>query len=204
MWLTGLVAPRHVGSSQTRARTRVPCTGRQTLNHCATREAQLKYFDDENGQRWGKHGIPEGPRVSCLRNQNSSQCRDGPRAGQRLGVWGQPCCVHTRGGRDLTSTRHDQGSVRMKAQNSGRSADRGANSLLSRCLWLGFRPVRKLSFLCPSLLFSAACTHAHREPPWHRKGRAGPVGLEGAGPAGGPGRQEDLGGGPGRCHPSSF
>ena len=39
MWLTGLVAPRHVGSSQTRARTRVPCIGRQTLNHCATREA---------------------------------------------------------------------------------------------------------------------------------------------------------------------
>ena len=39
LWLTGPVAPRHVGSSQTRARTRVPCTGRQTLNHCATREA---------------------------------------------------------------------------------------------------------------------------------------------------------------------
>ena len=39
MWLTGLVAPRHVGSSQTRARTRVPCIGRQILNHCATREA---------------------------------------------------------------------------------------------------------------------------------------------------------------------
>ena len=38
-WLTGRVAPRHVGSSQTRARTRVPCIGRQTLNHCATREA---------------------------------------------------------------------------------------------------------------------------------------------------------------------
>ena len=38
-WLTGLVAPRHVGSSQTRTRTRVPCIGRQTLNHCATREA---------------------------------------------------------------------------------------------------------------------------------------------------------------------
>ena len=29
----------HVGSSQTRARTRVPCIGRQILNHCATREA---------------------------------------------------------------------------------------------------------------------------------------------------------------------
>ena len=40
LWLTGPVVPRHVGSSQTRARTRVPCIGRQTLNHCATREAQ--------------------------------------------------------------------------------------------------------------------------------------------------------------------
>ena len=39
LWLTGPVAPRHVGSSQTRARTRVPCIGRQILNHCATREA---------------------------------------------------------------------------------------------------------------------------------------------------------------------
>ena len=39
MWLTGPAAPRHVGSSQTRARTRVPRIGRQTLNHCATREA---------------------------------------------------------------------------------------------------------------------------------------------------------------------
>ena len=39
LWLTGLVIPRHVGSSQTRARTHVPCIGRQILNHCATREA---------------------------------------------------------------------------------------------------------------------------------------------------------------------
>ena len=39
MWLTGPFAPRHVGSSRTRARTRVPCIGRQILNHCATREA---------------------------------------------------------------------------------------------------------------------------------------------------------------------
>ena len=46
MWLTGPVAPRHVGSSQTRARTRVPCTGRQTLNHCATREAPVCIFDN--------------------------------------------------------------------------------------------------------------------------------------------------------------
>ena len=35
----GLVAPWHVGSSRTRARTRVPCIGRRILNHCATTEA---------------------------------------------------------------------------------------------------------------------------------------------------------------------
>ena len=39
LWLTGLAAPRHVGSSQTGARTRVPCIGRRIPNHCATREA---------------------------------------------------------------------------------------------------------------------------------------------------------------------
>ena len=38
LWCTGLAAPQHVGSSQTRARTRVLCTGRQILNHCSTRE----------------------------------------------------------------------------------------------------------------------------------------------------------------------
>ena len=36
----GLVAPRHVGSSRSRDRTRVPCIGRQILNHYATREAR--------------------------------------------------------------------------------------------------------------------------------------------------------------------
>ena len=44
LWLTGPVAPRHAGSSQTRARTRVPCISRQTLNHCATREAPSLHF----------------------------------------------------------------------------------------------------------------------------------------------------------------
>ena len=44
LWLTGPAAPRHVGSSQTRAQTRVPCIGRQTPNHCATREAQTLFF----------------------------------------------------------------------------------------------------------------------------------------------------------------
>ena len=41
---TGPAALRHVGSSQTRARTHVPCIGRQTPNHCATREAPLFWF----------------------------------------------------------------------------------------------------------------------------------------------------------------
>ena len=44
LWLMGLVAPRHVGSSQTRARTRVPCIGRQMLNHCANKEALFLVF----------------------------------------------------------------------------------------------------------------------------------------------------------------
>ena len=45
LWPTGPVAPRHVGSSQTRARTRVPCIGRQILNHCATREAPMWFYN---------------------------------------------------------------------------------------------------------------------------------------------------------------
>ena len=38
LWRTGFAAPRHVGSSGTRARTRVPCIDRWMLNHYATRE----------------------------------------------------------------------------------------------------------------------------------------------------------------------
>ena len=40
----GLVAPRHVGSSQTTARIHVACIGRQILNYCATREARSYTF----------------------------------------------------------------------------------------------------------------------------------------------------------------
>ena len=36
---TRLVTPWHVGSSRTRAQTRVPCIARQILNHWTTREA---------------------------------------------------------------------------------------------------------------------------------------------------------------------
>ncbi|XP_060024105.1 transcriptional activator Myb isoform X4 [Lagenorhynchus albirostris] len=43
-WLMGPAAPWHVGSSWTGARTHVPCIGRRTLNHCATREALCIFF----------------------------------------------------------------------------------------------------------------------------------------------------------------
>ena len=57
MWRTGLVAPRHVGSSRTWARTHVPCIGRQILNPCTTREApQVTFmehlFYDGEDARW--------------------------------------------------------------------------------------------------------------------------------------------------------
>ena len=44
LWLTGLVARQHVGSSRTRAGARVPCVGRQILNHYATREVPQFFF----------------------------------------------------------------------------------------------------------------------------------------------------------------
>ena len=44
MWLTGLFAPRHVESSQTRGQTPVPCTGKQILIHCAPREVLFFFF----------------------------------------------------------------------------------------------------------------------------------------------------------------
>ncbi|XP_032489216.1 uncharacterized protein LOC116754575 [Phocoena sinus] len=42
--LRGPAALRHVGSSRTGARTRVPCIGRRTLNHCATTEAPSPFL----------------------------------------------------------------------------------------------------------------------------------------------------------------
>ena len=44
LWFAGLVVPWHMGSSRTRARTRVPCIGRWILNHCGTREVPQLLF----------------------------------------------------------------------------------------------------------------------------------------------------------------
>ena len=50
LWLTGLVAPWHVGSSRTRAQTHVPCLDRWILNHCTTREARKLTFKLRSGR----------------------------------------------------------------------------------------------------------------------------------------------------------
>ena len=44
LWRLGLVAPRQVGSSWIRDRSRVPCIGRWTLSHCATREVPVTFL----------------------------------------------------------------------------------------------------------------------------------------------------------------
>ena len=45
LWHMGWATSRHVGSSRTRDRTHVPCTGRQILNHWATREVPAPSFN---------------------------------------------------------------------------------------------------------------------------------------------------------------
>ena len=47
LWHMGLAAPRHVGSSRTRDRTRVSRIGRRILNHCATREVPYFHFKEK-------------------------------------------------------------------------------------------------------------------------------------------------------------
>ena len=84
MWLTGLVAPRHVGSSRTRARTCVPCTGRRILNHCATREAQRGSFEAGQGvDWWGGDSLDKGAEGEAGR-LNEQLCWD-----RGLSPWGR-------------------------------------------------------------------------------------------------------------------
>ena len=79
LWLTGLVVPWHVGSSQTRARTRVPCIGRQILNHCATREVPRSVFQKDNSRTifesnpscWSLPRGPVSPNKTKKHNQGS-------------------------------------------------------------------------------------------------------------------------------------
>ncbi|KAJ8783633.1 hypothetical protein J1605_008676 [Eschrichtius robustus] len=65
-----------MGSSQTRARTRVPCIGRQILNHCATREAC--YIDSYSSRHAGSVVVAHGPSCSAacgiFPDQGSNPC----------------------------------------------------------------------------------------------------------------------------------
>ena len=58
---TSLAASRHVGSSQTRDQTRVPCIGRWVLNHWTPREVLSDSLIDNTGLGWGPPmEIPSG------------------------------------------------------------------------------------------------------------------------------------------------
>ena len=58
MWCTSLVAPRHVGSSRSRAQTHVPCIGRRILNHCTTREAPGSHLMQPGSRKVGYLSYP--------------------------------------------------------------------------------------------------------------------------------------------------
>ena len=64
MWHTGLVALWHVGSSQTRARTCVPCIGRRILNHSAIREVPMLFLVCIQKRKWSlqAHHLLQGSR----------------------------------------------------------------------------------------------------------------------------------------------
>ena len=79
MWRTGLAAPRHVGSSRTRARTCVPCVGRRILNHCATREVLIFGFKT-------CFGCPDG----CPHSSLCVPAPSTPLQPRVLGIWGRP------------------------------------------------------------------------------------------------------------------
>ena len=74
-WRTGLAAPPHVGPSRTRARTRVPRIGRQTPNHCATREAPpwllyIHHVQGRNHHHSSRSTSPVSPRQRmCISNK---------------------------------------------------------------------------------------------------------------------------------------
>ena len=69
----GLVALKHVGSSQIRDRTRVPCIGRQILNHWATRESS--------------RGLVNKTRASTMKNDGQAEVAPKPNSPNHHKRW---------------------------------------------------------------------------------------------------------------------
>ena len=69
LWHAGLVAPRHVGSSQIRVPTCVSCIGRQKLNHWTTRKVQGPFLIDRS-KTMSKHSA--NPPTKTLKNVKAS------------------------------------------------------------------------------------------------------------------------------------
>ena len=78
MWHPGFVAPWHVGSSWTRARTHVSCIGRRILNHSATREVPEGFFLQRRSSLVWDVGLCVQPTVGklflALQAQGGSRC----------------------------------------------------------------------------------------------------------------------------------
>jgi len=60
-----VVAPRHVGSSQMRDRTHVPCIGKRILNHWTSREGQISLLFRSNGRVLGFSGGSDSKESGC-------------------------------------------------------------------------------------------------------------------------------------------
>ena len=79
MWYTGLLAPQHVGSFQTRDLTCVPCIGRWILIYCATREVPYTFYCIEIFMVWiftawiCSHIISEVWKVNLERQEEAYQ-----------------------------------------------------------------------------------------------------------------------------------
>ena len=87
LWHTGLVAPQHVGSSQTRDQTCVPCTGRQILNHWTTREVQPLSFYQHEFSKTNIHtsvGVERGRRG---KGREEEFCPTGNKAPKLIPQW---------------------------------------------------------------------------------------------------------------------
>ena len=112
MWRTCLAALQHVGSSRTRARTRVPCTGRQILNHCATREVPAGRFLTT--------APPGKPRPPIHINDGPLCARAEPGPRLQSGGGGQDPTHGISEGRCVTHTR--EGDVTAEGENCGQGS----------------------------------------------------------------------------------